>query len=138
MRHIENMVLANDDIKPATSCRYVEDSCVAVSSEEHLQHLHQAMEETSVLKCMYEMNINKIAFLDVNFENCNGEYVTSIFRKPINLSRCLNSDRKWLEKQKLSVIRAYVSCAYRNCSSWPLFLRELTRVGQILIDNYFR
>ena len=136
MCHLENNILLDPALKPSTYCRYVDDIFVEVRSEAHLKDLQQSMERASVLRFTYEINIqNKIPFLDVFIDSNDGQYTTSVFRKKTNLGKCLNALSECPQRYKLSVIRAYLRRAHRNCSSWELFHQELSRVKQILINN---
>ncbi|XP_076045761.1 uncharacterized protein LOC143028004 [Oratosquilla oratoria] len=135
MCHLENKVLQNPELRPFTYCRYVDDIFVEVRSESHLMELQQAM-ESSVLKFTYELNLhNKIPFLDILISSEDDQYQTTVYRKKTDIGRCLNAASECPQRYKLSVIRAYLRRAFRNCSSWTLFHQELSGIMQILSNN---
>ncbi|XP_076042001.1 uncharacterized protein LOC143025906 [Oratosquilla oratoria] len=134
--HLENKILQNSDLWPFTYCRYVDDIFVEVRSESHLIELQQAMESSSVLKFTYELSLHhKIPFLDVLISSEDDQYQTTVYRKKTDIGRCLNAASECPQRYKLSVIRAYLRRAFRNCSSWTLFHQELSRIKQILSNN---
>ncbi|XP_076058536.1 uncharacterized protein LOC143035554 [Oratosquilla oratoria] len=136
MCHLENKVLQNPELRPFTYCRYVDDIFVEVRSESHLMELQQAMESSSVLKFTYELNLhNKIPFLDILISSEDDQYQTTVYRKKTDIGRCLNAASECPQRYKLSVIRAYLRRAFRNCSSWTLFHQELSHIKQILSNN---
>ena len=47
----------------------------------------------------------------------------------------MNERSECPEKYKTSVINSFIRRAYKNCSSWELFDKEIKRVKQILINN---
>jgi len=82
--------------------RYVDDIFVCVNDEEHLKVLKSALEETSILKFTYEMNVNnKIPFLDVMIEKSNdGKCTTSVLRKMTDEGHCLSARSECPERYK--------------------------------------
>ena len=136
MCHIENFVLKTINPKPNLYLRYVDDIFVDVDGEEQLEKLRMMMEKRSCLRFTVERCIsNKIPFLDVWVDGSEGTFKTSVYRKPSNSGKCLNGDSECPMKYKTSVIRAYVSRAFKICSDWPLLHHELNRIRQILTNN---
>ena len=136
MGNLEQDVLCDESIKPATYCRYVDAIYVVVRDEEQLLCLKHRMEQRSVLKFTYELNVERtIPFLDVLVENQDGNYVTKVYRKPTDKGQCLNARSECPSQYKTSVIRGAIRRAHRICSSWQLFDEELGRSKQILINN---
>ena len=85
MAHVENLVLNDPEIAPATYVRYVDDVFVDVRGQAHLLSLIAQFEANSVLHFTYEMSINgTLPFLDVLVESRDGRYVTDVYRKPTN------------------------------------------------------
>ena len=136
MAAVEEEVLADPTVRPALYCRYVDDILVEIRDTSSLQRLKQRLEEVSGLNFTTENNVDhKISFLDVNIDSSDGDYTTSVYRKPTDEGRCLNGRSQCPERYKSSVIRAYVHRALKHCSSWQLVHQELQRVKQILVDN---
>ena len=136
MCNLENSILQDSDLRPFIYCRYVDDIFVEVRSDSHLRELQLAMEAASVLRFTSELSLqHKIPFLDVYISSQVDKYETSVYRKKTDIGRCLNAVSECPQRYKLSVIRAYLRRAYRNCSSWDSFHSELSRLKQILINN---
>jgi hypothetical protein len=136
MCNVENNVLADDNLKPSTYCRYVDDIYVVVRNEDHLIQLKNKMQDESVLNFTHEMSVNStLPFLDVEVKLVNNEYRTTVHRKPTNADTCLNSMSECPNRYKLSVIRSYVHRAHKICNDEPSLKSELARSKQILINN---
>lgn len=136
MCDLENKVLNNEQLKPATYCRYVDDVFVVVRNEGHLKELQQQMQSESVLTFSYELSVNgKIPFLDITVESIDGQFQTSVHRKPTDLGKCMHPNSECPERYKDSAIRAYIHRAYKTCSSQALLQSELRRTKQILVNN---
>ena len=137
MCDLENRVLLSNHLKPNSYARYVDDIFV-VRNELHLNPLKMEMEAQSVLSFTFEMNINNsMSFLDVKIHKEENQYETTVFRKPSDAGKCLNSDGECLDRYKRSVIRAYLHRAHKTCSSDHLLRQETLRIKQILINNGF-
>ena len=138
MSHIEALALSDMDKKPFIYCRYIDDIFVDVADENQLDLLKMKLKDNSVLDFTSELSVgNKIPFLDVNVDGSNGKYVTSVYRKPTDSGKCLNGNSECPETYKRSVIRAYIHRALRHCATWALVHQELSRVKQLLVNNYF-
>ena len=136
MCDVENRVLQDIAIKPHIYCRYLDDLFVSTQDTTHLHLLKQALEDNSVLKFTTELSLqNKLPFLDVSVHIQDNTFVTSVYRKPTDLGRCMNAASEAPTKYKISVIRAYLRRAYKICSNWTLFHHEVGRIKQILINN---
>jgi len=136
MCSVENSVLENADLKPSMYCRYVDDIFVDVHDEQHLQQLRRAMEDTSVLKYTTKTSVNnRIPFLDISIEVKNGEFSTTVYRKPTDVGRCMNGSSECPERYKTAVIRSFIRRAFSHCSDWTSLHQELERSKQVLINN---
>lgn len=83
------------------------------------------------------MGNDSLPFLDVLIRNEDNEYVTSVYRKPTDLGKCLNPISECPDRYKISVIRASLHRAHKTCSSQQELRTELRRSKQILINNGF-
>ena len=136
MAHVENLVLNDPEIAPATYVRYVDDVFVDVRGQAHLLSLIAQFEANSVLHFTYEMSINgTLPFLDVLVESRDGRYVTDVYRKPTNAGLTMNAQSECPQRYKRSVIRAFVRRALRICSNYELLHAELDRAKQLLMNN---
>ena len=136
MAAVEEEVFSDSAIKPALYCRYVDDILTEVQDMASLQRLKSRLEEVSGLRFTVEDSIaNKISFLDVSIDASEGNFITSVYRKPTDNERCLNGKSECPQRYKEGVVRAYVHRALKHCSSWPLVHQELRRIKQVLINN---
>ena len=136
MCDLENKVLQDQNIRPTTYCRYVDDIYVVVRDEDHLNELKNELQRASVVQFTTELSANnKLAFLDIEVEVRNGRYQTTVHRKPTDLGKCLNPVSECPDTYKTSVVRSYVQRAYKVCSSPELLQAELSRSKQILVNN---
>ncbi|XP_076057202.1 uncharacterized protein LOC143034738 [Oratosquilla oratoria] len=67
------------------------------------------------------------------------QYQTTVYRKKTDIGRCLNAASECPKRYKLSVIRAYLRRAFRNCSldedlevTWFLISGLLIWAGRLL------
>lgn len=138
MTHVESEALDSIEAKPFTYCRYIDDVFVDIGDEEQLMCLKSKLEEKSLLKFTVEMSVdNRIPFLDVQVDASDGNFMTSVYRKPTDTGNCLNGLSESPDKYKESVIRAYVHRALTHCSTWALVHQEFERIRNILVSNNF-
>ena len=138
MAHVESMAINSIDCKPHTYCRYVDDICIDIETEEHLNSLKTALEEHSVMKFTTESSVNnKIPFLDVLIDATDNTFHTTVFTKPTDKGHCLSGDSECPDQYKDSVIRSYINRAIKHCSTWPLLHQELERVRKLLVNNRY-
>ena len=136
MSHVENLALSDPDVTPHTYVRYVDDCFVEVRDTEHLSKLVRQLEANSVLKFTYELSRDNILpFLDVLVERGEGQYHTSVYRKPTNTTQTLNANSECPTRYKTSVVRAFIRRAIRTCSSHKTMHEEILRVKQLLVNN---
>jgi hypothetical protein len=136
MCHIENKVLENDDIRPTTYCRYVDDCYLVVRDVDHLHQLKIALENNSVLKFTYEQSTNnRLNFLDVRVDGSCGTYTTSVFKKPTNTGAYLNANSECPERYKSGTITALIHRTYKISSTWELFTQTINELKQTLVNN---
>ena len=128
--------LIDKNIAPHIYCRYVDDIFVDVKDIDHLHILIEHLQVNSSLKFTYELNTqNKLPFLDVMVSSEQDKFVTTVHRKATDGGRCLNANSECPSRYKISVIRAFIRRAIRNCSSWELLHAELLRIRQLLVNN---
>ena len=136
MSHVENLVLSAPELAPKTYVRYVDDVMVDVRGLDHLLEIIAELEKNSVLHFTYEMNSHGVLpFLDVLVEAKEGQYVTSVYRKPTNTGLTMHANSECPQRYKRSVVRAFVRRALRTCSNYELLHAEFNRTKQLLINN---
>ena len=138
MCNLENKVISALLKKPNIYARYVDNIFIEVENEDQLRILKDVMEQNSILKFTYELNINnKLPFLDIIIDNDSTTYTTSVYRKTTNSGACMNGSGDTTDKYKKSVIGSYVRRALKTCSTWNLVHEEINKVKQMLINNNY-
>ena len=136
---LENKVFTeNPTITPKVYCRYMDDIFVVIEKFEELKILQTTFENNSVLKFTYEIEQKKeIPFLDVLISRNADNVTTSVFKKPTDTGECLNYDSICPERYKINVIKNFLHRSHKICSTWELFMYEVDRIKQMLINNNF-
>ena len=138
MCNLENKILPTLSKTPYIYARYVDDIFLEINNVNSLITMKDAMEQNSVLKFTYELNIErKIPFLDIQVHDKNNSFVTSVYRKDTNSGTCMNAEGDTPERYCKSVIGSYVRRAIKVSSTWQLLHEELQKVKQILVNNNY-
>lgn len=125
--------------RPCLYFRYIDDTFVAVHSEEELEQLIREFENHSSLKFTFESNNNgKLPFLDVLVTTEENRYTTTVYTKPTNEGLCLNGRSECPKRYLNSVIDAYARRALSHCTTWQDTHQELDRASQVLANNGFK
>ena len=133
---LERRVMENEDIRPLTYCRYIDDIFVEVKSLHNLQELKAEFERFSPLNFTFEIsNDDSLPFLDVMVTREANKYRTTVYTKKTNTGMCMNASSECPDRYKRSVIVSYVKRAFTHCSSWPDLHNELQRLSQTLVNN---
>ena len=138
MGELENKVFENPNLKPLIYARYVDDIFIVVKSEKEMINLQHIFQENSVLNFTYEIGVaGKLPFLDVEVNNKESKFETSVYHKPTDQGKCLNFNSECPEKYKLSVINNYINRAYKISDTWPKFHQEISHIRQMLVNNNY-
>ena len=106
MSEVEARTFGNKNIVPHIYCRFVDDIFVDVKNQEQLNALIEMLQENSVLRFTYELNVqNRLPFLDVLVKSEQDRYETTVYRKATDMGRCLNAKSECPSRCKKSVIR---------------------------------
>ena len=125
-----------DNRKPRTYCRYVDDTFVVVEDDQELQDLRCLFEEKSGLRFTTEKSEDgSLPFLDVLLKTVNGSINTSVYVKATNTGHCLNGQSECPQRYLETTVGAFVRRALTHCSSWRSTHQEIERVTQVLVDN---
>ena len=136
MSNIEEIALRNQSVKPHIYCRYLDDIFVCVDNMYLLEELRSSLQENSGLNFSVELNSNhRLPFLDVLVEATPEDFMTSVYRKPTNMGKCMNGEGECTDGYKKGVIRAYVRRAISISTSWQLLHAELHHLRQMLVNN---
>ena len=129
MCHLEKAFLKSfpEDQLPLIYKRYVDDVFLVFRSEEHVEpflkfmnSLHKNIEFT----CEREEN-NKLSFIGVDVERGEGNFVTSVFRKPTYTGLLTKFDSFIPERYKQNLISIMVYRAFHICSNYMNFHIEI-------------
>ena len=117
MGDLEKRVFSEPNSKPTIYVRYVDDTFVQ-KDENELVKLKNLFQNHSKLNFTYELTTNnKLPFLDVLVEPCEGMFKTQVYHKPTDNGNSLNGDSECTEKYKVSVITSYLNRAYKVSKS---------------------
>lgn len=123
---------------PDMYCRYIDDILVSVSNKEELESLRYRLQAESCLTFTVEESVeSQINFLDISIDASTDSFITAVFRKSTDSGRCLSGKSECPDRYKASVVKAYVLRALKHCSSWPLVVKELKHIKQMLSNNRY-
>ncbi|XP_076044812.1 uncharacterized protein LOC143027411 [Oratosquilla oratoria] len=116
MAHVEEEAIKKSLLtKPVLDRRYVDDIFVCVDDLQLLEELRSNLQVISGLKFTVELNENnRLPFLDVMVYGSSDAFITSIYRKPTNASKCMNGEGECTQDYKREVIKAYVRRAIKE------------------------
>ena len=118
--------------------RYMDDILTIVKNDEvddtlyRINNLHPCLSFTHELE-----NDGKIPFLDMLIHNCNGNLLSSWYRKPTDTGLTLNYHALAPLKYKKSVVISFIHRIFRACSNWQYFHLGLTEALEILENNQY-
>jgi len=127
------------EFKPLLYRRYVDDCFVVFKKPEHASLFLQYLNSKHVsIKFTKENEINnKLSFLDINIELINGKFHTSVYRKPTFTLLGTNFFSSLMPKFKFSSISCRIDRAFKICSNWNLFHKEMVYLKNFYKVNLF-
>ena len=97
---------------------YIDDTFIIADMRAALNSICRAFGGSSVLKFTWEFpHEGTLPFVDVKVKQDSDRFITTVYRKPMNIGMCLNGDSECTVKFKSSVIAAYTNRAITHCSS---------------------
>ena len=127
------------EYKPIMYQRYVDDTFLLFRSREHaalfLNYLN-GKHPNIRFTCDTETN-GVLNFLDLNICSAGGQFTTNVYRKPTFTGLYLQADSFLPENYKLGLINTLLNRAFRLCSSWQGFHKEVEFLRNILRQNGF-
>jgi hypothetical protein len=136
MCHLENAVLSNENLKPEIYCRYVDDIFLIIEDSEKLISLKNSLELNSVLKFTYELGTNNaLPFLDILVKSDANCFQTTVFRQLSDGGKIMNGKSECPERYNQSVLRAFISRAFKTCTNENDLSVELNNCKQLLVNN---
>ena len=125
------------EYRPSYYRRYVDDIFVLFKSSDHLKRFQSYLNSCHVnmsFTTETEQN-NKISFLDVKVIREPGNFITSVYRKPIFSGVCTNFDSFIPDTYKIGMIYTLVNRCFRICSSWSMFHQQFILLREIFQKN---
>ena len=128
--------------KPLLYKRYVDDTLLFFASEDHIDlFLHFLNNQPTPIAFTKEKEDNgHIAFLDLNIyrhESPLTTFSTSVFRKKTFTGLLTKFDSCIPHSFKLNLISTFVYRAWHLSSSYLNFHKEITKVKDLLLQNFF-
>ncbi|XP_076043759.1 uncharacterized protein LOC143026862 [Oratosquilla oratoria] len=118
--------------------RYIDDICIATSSQEDVTSLISTFQDNSCLAFTHEKSVEgHLPFLYLDISKERKCFNTKVYTKDTNIGRCLNARGECPAAYKRSAATAYVNRTLTHCSSWRETYRELDRIRQLLTNNGF-
>lgn len=127
----------NTPNSPVSYCRYVDDICCVFdnSVQDHVSFLRFLNEQHPNLRFTSEIGPRSLSFLDVNIDVQNGKPIFSIFRKETYTGLLLNFHAFCPFTWKRSLILCFLQRAFRLCSNWTCFHKEVEKLKDIFSSN---
>ena len=138
--HLENKVLSENqpDFNPNFYVRYVDDTLAVFNKPDDVIPFIAELRKNSCLNFTYETpQTQEFNFLDISFKVNNCKIETGIFVKDTDKGLYFNFSSFIPTNYKLSLIKTLVYRAYRLCSTWTLFDKEIKRIQTNLVNNGF-
>jgi len=128
-----------DNFELSYFTRYVDDIFVGLESEEQALRFQRYLNDIHPnLKFKIETeSLNKIPFLDLWIHKTDDGIQVSVYRKPTHSGVYTHYLSFVPFKHKRQVIFSLVDRAYKLCSTWLLFHREMENITRMLMRNGF-
>lgn len=139
MAELENTALNMHNVpKPIHYFRYVDDTLAIFNSYDDVLKFIEVLHCNSVLQFTFEQaSNNQFQFLDIKFQYVDGKLETGIFTKSTDTGLYFDYSSFVPDLYKKSVVKTLVYRAYKLCSNWKLFDKEICRITQNLVNNNF-
>ena len=136
---IENNILKQDiECKPIIYKRYVDDVFALFQSIEHRDQFFSMLNSAHPnLKFTMETSTSSLPFLDAAMSIKNGRFNTEIYRKTTNTGVVMNYQCMAPSRWKSSLVRCFLTRAYRISSKYEFFIEEIERIKKILMNNAY-
>ena len=125
--------------KPLYYRRYVDDTFLIFSHPSHIDRFLQYLNSKhSNIKfsCEIELN-NQLSFLDVQISNINGNFSTTVYRKPTFTGLGLNYLSFVPHLYKVNSIKTLINRAYNICCSYFLLNLEIEKLRKYFSENLY-
>ena len=125
------------EYRPLYYRRYVDDIFVLFKSSDHLKRFQSYLNSchVSMSFTIETEQENKISFLDVNVIREQGEFITSVYRKPTFSGVYTQFDSFLPDTYKIGMVYTLANRCFRICSSWSMFHQQLTLLREIFKKN---
>ena len=125
------------EYRPLYYRRYVDDIFVLFKSSDHLKRFQSYLNSchVSMSFTIETEQENKISFLDVSVIREQGEFTTSVYRKPTFSGVYTHFDSFLPDTYKIGMIYTLANRCFRICSSWSMFHQQLILLREIFKKN---
>ena len=137
--NIEDKILSDTTLnycKPVIYKRYVDDIFAVFQSgterDEFFKNLNEAHPN---LTFTMETSTSSLPFLDVSITIRDGQYHSSVYRKPTNTGVLMHYDSMAPQKWKRALVKCLLNRAYRISSNFTNFIQEVNNIKSILSNN---
>ena len=139
MANLEKTVLTKDNsFNPTFYVRYVDDTLCVFKNHEDINRFIEALQQSSCLNFTYELpTTDHFNFLDVKFKVVAGKVQTGIYVKDTDKGLYFDFTSHVPLDYKVSLIKTLVFRAFKLCSTWELFHKEIERITTNLVNNNF-
>ena len=123
--------------RPLYYRRYVDDIFALFNSPEHLQCFPSYLNSChrNISFTIENEKDNRMSFLDVNIIREQGEFTTSVYRKPTFSGIYTNFDSFLPSSNKISLLHTFLYRSFRICSDWTKFHLELVNLIDLFKSN---
>ena len=119
-------------------CRYVDDIFLSMENFKALETIKNKLEEKSVLKVSYEIEVNKqLSFLDSLVKREENHLQTAVYIKNTNTGDIMNYNSICPQKYKIGVNKTLLNRAYVISTNWKILQQEISRFRQLFVNNNF-
>ena len=127
------------EFRPVYYRRYVDDTFILFKSQSHItKFLNYLNQQHSQIKFTHEIEIdNRLPFLDVLVCKNNNGFATSLFRKQTFTGLAMKYNSAISSSFKLNLVQCLVHRAFKICSSYLSFTKELDFLRNFFIKNGF-
>ena len=126
--------------QPKFYTRYVDDTLTMFENADHMKSFMQHLKESSCLNFTCEKpKCDTFQFLDVEFsvDPATSKVTTGIFTKESSTGISFNYHSNLPPAYKTGVIKTLIHRAYKLCSTWSLFDKEIQRIRQNFTNEDF-
>ena len=127
------------EFKPVMYRRYVDDTFLLFKNADHISKFHNYVNNFhSSLSFTCEKEVGEqLSFLDIKITKNGKNFETDLYRKPTFSGLLTKFDSSQKKQYKLNLISCLVDRAWKICSSYTAFSKELTNLKALFYMNNY-